>query len=105
MIGFGWVHVISERRKARNRLKRMVVRQPPLVAPEFCPVCARRMTVSAHRYMELSPNGSRVILVCHMCQILGHMDSIITAAAERQAAGHPSRSEPARLIGSHPAPG
>lgn len=104
MIGFGWFKAIMERRKVKRRLAEVMLTRSrsgdPLLVPEFCPVCGREIKQPV-RMREITPQGSRVILVCHICDALGPMDSVITAALERQKGSPQSLPGSAHLVGSH----
>lgn len=105
----GWFRDLAARRKVRRRLADMCLRpsscRTPLAVPDVCPICGLSICGPVFRFREITPSGERELLMCETCKILGPLESIITAAAERQAAAEPSRSDPAHLVGSHPEEG
>ncbi|APG24074.1 hypothetical protein A7E75_02800 [Syntrophotalea acetylenica] len=96
MIGF--LRMIMERRHVSKRLSRMNLRpslaHSPKLVPTNCPVCGRPIAGPVFRKVQTTAAGDRDILVCTACHVLGPMDSILTAAAERAAADHPDLPAP-----------
>ena len=79
-----WIRSLLARRQVRRRLARLVLDEAPsdkpLLVPERCPVCDRRISGPVHRMQSLGPCGVETIFVCGVCKALGSMESLITAA-------------------------
>lgn len=79
-----WIRFLFARRQVRRRLARLVLDEgpadKPLLVPERCPVCDRRISGSVHRMQSLGPCGVETLLVCGVCKAFGPLESLITAA-------------------------
>ena len=99
----GWFRKRKGAAKVKNRLGNLSLitptARPPYVVHDFCPVCARDMSAQAFPMAEITAQGERIVMVCDVCQVLGPLESIITAAAERSGAD-PQPAQVAHLVGS-----